>query len=310
VAAQPGVLVTFTVAANDPNAAETVALRLNGPGTLTPLASGTSASGRYDWTPAAGDAGDHVVEFVASDACGGESRCAVTIAVAIPQPDNRAPDCSGAHAEPSVLWPPNKALVPVSIVGITDPDGDPVSVQVVRIVQDEPVGNEANCADAVIANGSVSVRAERDGGGDGRVYELRYRAVDARGAACEGAVRVCVGNDGHVDCSAGTLAYNSLGPCAPNPVRSAKVKSQRLEARVVRATRAGAEIEYSLPNDTDVMLAVFDLAGRRVASIETGRRTAGVHVASWTPGGSGRGVFFYRLTTPERSLTGPIVVQD
>jgi hypothetical protein len=63
---------------------------------------------------------------------------------------------------------------------------------------DEPVdvqgGGDGNtCPDAELA--PLRVRAERQGGGNGRVYHIRFRAEDGRGGTCEGTVRVCVPHD-------------------------------------------------------------------------------------------------------------------
>src|SRR5439155_8399834 len=41
---------------------------------------------------------------------------------------NQAPICSGAVASTSTLWPPNGRMVPIEIVGVTDADGDPVTI--------------------------------------------------------------------------------------------------------------------------------------------------------------------------------------
>jgi len=41
-------------------------------------------------------------------------------------PPNHDPDCNAAAADLPELWPPNHRFVPVTILGVTDPDGDPV----------------------------------------------------------------------------------------------------------------------------------------------------------------------------------------
>jgi hypothetical protein len=50
---------------------------------------------------------------------------------------NRPPDCSAAIANPSSIWPRDRRQVQISILGATDPDGDPVALRVTRIFQDE-----------------------------------------------------------------------------------------------------------------------------------------------------------------------------
>ena len=84
----------------------------------------------------------------------------------------------------------------VSIAGVTDPDGDPVTISVTGITQDEPMGSEdlSNpCPDASGVGSSIArLRAERRGSGDGRVYQVAFLADDGRGGQCNGTVTVCV----------------------------------------------------------------------------------------------------------------------
>lgn len=109
---------------------------------------------------------------------------------------NAPPDCSGASADPQELWPPNHALVAIGLGGVTDPDGDPVTFNVLSIFQDEPTdatGDGSFCPDAQgTGTATPSVRRERSGGEDGRVYHVRFVADDGRGATCEAVVTVCV----------------------------------------------------------------------------------------------------------------------
>jgi hypothetical protein len=103
---------------------------------------------------------------------------------------NRPPDCSAAFANPGVIWPPNGKMVPVSIPGVTDPEGDPVSLKVTGISQDEP-----GTAYSGIGSSVAQVKAERDGRGNGRVYRIQFEAVDPSGASCTGEVTACVPHD-------------------------------------------------------------------------------------------------------------------
>jgi hypothetical protein len=113
-------------------------------------------------------------------------------------------------------------LVPIEIEGVVDPDGDPVTIEVRSIHQDEPLDAEADgstCADAEIVDGQASVRAERIGDpetpGNGRVYTLTFEAIDPSGARCKGQIRVCVPHDMGQDdtCIDDGQIYDSLGVC-------------------------------------------------------------------------------------------------
>ena len=106
-------------------------------------------------------------------------------------------DCTAAVASLGMLWPPNHKLVPVDVLGITDPDGGPITVTIDGIFQDEPVnaqGDGNTRPDATgIGTSTASVRAEREGNGNGRVYTIYFTASSAGGAQpCTGTVEVGV----------------------------------------------------------------------------------------------------------------------
>ena len=117
-----------------------------------------------------------------------------------------------------MLWPPNHQFEDVSIVGVMDSDGDPVAITITGITQDEPLngGGQGNtCPDAIgVGTATASLRAEREGGGDGRVYHISFTADDGRGGRCTTTVTVCVPHDqgqGRVCVDQGPLV-DSTGP--------------------------------------------------------------------------------------------------
>lgn len=78
-------------------------------------------------------------------------------------------------------------------MGVTDPEGDSVTITVTGVTQDEPVkitGSGNTSPDAVIQAGAASVRAERLDTGNGRVYQISFTADDGNGGSCTGAVTV------------------------------------------------------------------------------------------------------------------------
>ena len=98
-----------------------------------------------------------------------------------------------------MLWPPNHQFVDVSVVGVTDPDGDLVTITITGITQDEPLnggGSGNTCPDATgVGTATASLRAEREGTGDGRVYHIAFTGDDGRGGRCASTVTVCVPHD-------------------------------------------------------------------------------------------------------------------
>lgn len=130
---------------------------------------------------------------------------------------NQPPDCSGAHASVARLWPPTLAMRTVSIEGVSDPDGDPVSLNIDYVLQDEPTLGRGQsgctfCPDAEWAASVARLRAERDPTGNGRVYRLGFSATDGRNGYCNGSVVVCVPHDAAHGCVADQRGYFS-GDC-------------------------------------------------------------------------------------------------
>jgi hypothetical protein len=113
--------------------------------------------------------------------------------------DNRPPDTSQARPSVSILWPPNHRMVSVSILGVTDPDDDPIAIEIGAIMQDEPAngsGDGDTCPDGQgIGTAIAQLRAERSGGGNGRVYTLFFTATDGRGGSTPGTVTISVPHD-------------------------------------------------------------------------------------------------------------------
>lgn len=109
---------------------------------------------------------------------------------------NESPSCSAASATPSMLWPPSHDLQMINIGGVSDPDGDTVSVTVDAISQDEAVrepGSGGTSPDGGgLGGGEPFVRAERSGKGNGRVYHIAFSADDGQGGTCSGVVQVGV----------------------------------------------------------------------------------------------------------------------
>ena len=112
---------------------------------------------------------------------------------------NLNPVCTAASTGLGDLWPPNHKYVAGQISGVTDADGDPVTLTITGITQDEPVDGAADgntSPDATIgAAGAFQVRAERSGQGDGRVYVVAFTATDGQGGECSGALAVGVPHD-------------------------------------------------------------------------------------------------------------------
>jgi hypothetical protein len=105
--------------------------------------------------------------------------------------------------------------VPVTLDGATDPDGDPVTLSVDGVTQDEPVTSRGDqtSPDAVDERaGELRIRAERNPHGDGRVYRIAFTASDGRGGECSGIATVSVPRKKHkAAVDSAPPSYDSLG---------------------------------------------------------------------------------------------------
>ncbi|NBC17010.1 MAG: serine hydrolase [Bacteroidetes bacterium] len=72
-------------------------------------------------------------------------------------------------------------------------------------------------------------------------------------------------------------------------------------------TTGEVQFSYALPAGGPVHLAVYDLRGRRLATLVEGRRPAGRHRLVYDTSGLPSGVYLYRLTTGEQQRTGTFV---
>jgi streptogramin lyase len=116
---------------------------------------------------------------------------------------NEPPNCSKAAPSVASLWPPNHKFESITITGVTDPEGKPVTIKIGSIFQDEPTetnGDGKFTPDGKgVGTSTAEVRAERVGDpknpGDGRVYHIGFTATDGDGASCQGTVKVGVPHD-------------------------------------------------------------------------------------------------------------------
>jgi hypothetical protein len=142
------------------------------------------------------------VLFTAKDARGNQVTCTSSVTV-----KDTKPPTLNVLTDPAVLWPPNHELVPVTAEwqtgDVCDPDG--VRIELVSVTSSEPddvTGGSDGSTSADIqgaeigtSDPTVLLRAERDGKGPGRVYELHYRAIDRAGNATPAFAVVTVPHD-------------------------------------------------------------------------------------------------------------------
>jgi hypothetical protein len=166
------------------------------PAARTPIP--TCATVQLGVDPGPFPVGEHeVVVWGVPAAEGGEALelCASTLIVR----DTTPPTVTPKTVE---LWPPNHkmhAIAPLDCVDVEDACDGEVRVDFLWASSDEPEdakGDGKTAPDiADLGCDGVSLRAERQGGGDGRVYTLGWRATDDAGNTTEGTCQVVVPHD-------------------------------------------------------------------------------------------------------------------
>jgi hypothetical protein len=66
---------------------------------------------------------------------------------------------------------------------------------------------------------------------------------------------------------------------------------------------AQTTIQYSLPKTSDITIDIFDILGRRIATLTEGVMPAGNHQATWDASRYSSGIYFYRLKAAEYTET-------
>ena len=129
---------------------------------------------------------------------------------------NTPPNCDAAAASVEAIWPANKDLYPVNIMGIADADNHSLLVTITAIYQDERVGKGKSSPDGDgVGTDTAYVRAERDGNGNGRVYHVFFTAEDGMGGSCQGEILVPIvphDQSGDVTNIDGGALYDSTVP--------------------------------------------------------------------------------------------------
>lgn len=294
---------------------------------------------------------------------------------------NQGPDCSAAAASMPVIRRHDHGFQRESIVGITGPDGGPVSIVITGVTQDEPIltqgdhdedddgehhgdgdddddrdgdrgdrgdghdnavgdppiaasspaldrmratspeegggpstqgrdHGDRDCPDAILLDhGQVKLRRERLAKGNGRVYVIAFTARDTSGGECSGTVRVCVPAKGHqATCVDDSQIVNSLDPCSRRSASPQHLGVDALALAPHSSNGPALTVEFSLPEESEVVVAVFDVVGRRLAMLANGREPAGWHTVSWSTSGVPSGMYFVRLRAGSQAITKAVQV--
>jgi probable HAF family extracellular repeat protein len=139
--------------------------------------------------PAVFPVGVTLVTWIATDASGNVARATQKVTIT----DRTAPVINSVTADPNSIWPPNKSMVPVTVTVAATDNGNAVPVsKIVSVTCNETIGT----SDVKITGAlTVSLIADRNGNGNGRVYTIKVACTDASGNTSTATVNVTVPHD-------------------------------------------------------------------------------------------------------------------
>lgn len=158
---------------------------------ITVPSGGATTSADVPFTAELG-LGAHTVSVAVSDGVATAVSCTSTITVV----DTVAPVIKSVKATPNSLWPPNHKMKNVNVKVVAEDACGDVTWEIISVSSNEPVngnGDGNTSPDWIIVDDdTVQLRAERSGGGKGRIYTITVEATDESGNSATDTVEVTV----------------------------------------------------------------------------------------------------------------------
>jgi YVTN family beta-propeller protein len=138
--------------------------------------------------------GISTVSCIATDTAGNKADCSFSVTVN----DAEAPVITDATVDKQEIWPPNHKMVTIAVNYDVSDNCDPAPsvVSLLSVTSNEPVdgtGDGDTSPDwEIVDSHHVRLRAERSGGGSGRIYTITITCTDSSGNASTQSLTVLV----------------------------------------------------------------------------------------------------------------------
>ncbi|MBZ0204204.1 MAG: T9SS type A sorting domain-containing protein [Ignavibacteria bacterium] len=80
-------------------------------------------------------------------------------------------------------------------------------------------------------------------------------------------------------------------------------KSYELSQNYPNPFNPSTTIEYSIPNNAEVTLKIYDILGKEVATLVNEFKSTGTYIVNWNASNYSSGPYFYRLTAGDYTQT-------
>jgi hypothetical protein len=263
------------------------------------------------------------VNCTATDLAGNQANCSFDVTVE----DVEAPVIT-TILDPIELWPPNHKYVTIDVIQcVTDVFDNCASltaddVIITEATSDEPedaIGNgDGNTLNDIVISpdcGSVDLRSERAGGGNGRVYTIHLFVDDGNGntstATCKVVVPHSQNGDPAVDDGP---VYLVAGSCGSGLSSFARFSTKPIieESQVLpngyelmqnypNPFNPTTSIRYGVSDETWVTLKIFNMLGQEIITLVDDFHSAGYKMVIWDGRNSfgepvSSGTYIYRMT--------------
>lgn len=266
--------------------------------------------------------GDTEVTATATDIAGNSTSATFVVTVN----DTEAPSLV-AIGDPVVLWPPNHQYVSFSIEDfVVSIEDNCTSLEAADVafdfvtsdeVEDARGGGDGNTDDDILFTGNtLNLRAERQGGGNGRVYTIHLVVTDEHQNQSTATAEVHVPHNRKRAAVNDGAAYTVQGPGLARSLAG----GDQIEAEVLipdgyvlgqnypNPFNPSTTIDYGIPEESHVRLVVYDLRGSSVATLVNGFQSAGMHRVSFDASDLAAGTYLYVLETGDQRIVNRMLL--